>query len=152
MDSTTRLARAAAAVASAMPSATTTKRSSAKRLDQGVGADGGHDPARRLADQTVAGGVAEGVGHHADALEPDEEDGDVGAVDLGPSEGGAQVGGEEHPVRQLGELVVGGAVLELALDVGVVGDGADEADDLTVVAGRWRRGGSAPSGRSRRRR
>ena len=100
---------------------------------QGIGSDRGHDPTGRLADESIPGGVAERIGHHADPLQADEEHGDVAATDGGPPERGFEVDGEQHPVGQLGELVVGGPMLELALRVGVVGDGADEADDLTVV-------------------
>ena len=79
--------------------------------------------------------MPEGVGDHGDALQPDEQHRDGAAVDGGSPEGGVEVRREQHPVRQLGELVVGGPVLELALDVGVVGHGADEAVDLAVLPG-----------------
>ena len=110
-----------------------------------VGADGGDDAAGGLTHQAVAGGVTEGVGDHGDALEADEQHGHGGAVERGPAQGGVEVGGEQHPVRELGELVVGGAVLELALGVGVVGDGADEPEDLAVLTGH---GGQAAAHRA----
>ena len=101
--------------------------------DERVGAHGGDHTAGGLAHEAVARGVPQGVGDHGDALEADEQHGDGGAVERRPPEGGVEVGGEQHPVRELGELVVGGAVLELALGVGVVGHGADEPEDLAVL-------------------
>ena len=45
------------------------------------------------------------------------------------------MGGEQRTVREIGEVVVGGAVLELTLDIGVVGDSGDDPDHGAGLVG-----------------
>ena len=66
---------------------------------------------------------------------PTNSDSDGSLLVRSAAEGGLEVGGEQHTVRELGEVVVGGPVLELALDVGVVGDSGDHPDDRAGLVG-----------------
>ena len=98
---------------------------------------------RDLAEQHVAGVVAEAVVDVLEAVDVEEQHGDAGTVALGPGERVAEELDEQPAVRQPGEQVVVGAVREqvlgrLALDRDRRGLG-EHLHDLALARGRLAR-------------
>ncbi len=86
-----------------------------------MGAQHGADAVGDLAEQVVADVVAPGVVDQLEAVDVEEEQGDVGAVAAGPGEGLLQVVEQERPVGEAGQRVVEGPVGPRGLDPAAVG-------------------------------
>ena len=107
------------------------------RGPEAVGEPLGHAP-----EELVARGVAEGVVHRLEVVEVDEGDGDAGAVATVATMGDGHPVLEQGAVGQARERVVQAAVLQLPLELALVGDVAelaeDEADTVGVLDHRHR--------------
>src|SRR5829696_2767170 len=85
----------------------------AEAADGVVLAQAAAQPSRDLAQQPVAGAVAEAVVDHLEVVEVDEEHGQAAAVPAGPGQGVPDPVVEQGPVGQVGQAVVEVLVLEL---------------------------------------
>ena len=92
----------------------------------GVGrADRRRQPARHLDEQLVADHVAEPVVHELEAVEVEEQHGDVAVGALGARQRVREAVDEQQPVREVGEVVVQRLVRERLFGALAVGDVAD---------------------------
>ena len=107
--STIRSAARSAAAGSA-PSSTTTNSSPPSRATVSPGADSRDQPLGDRDQQQVADLVPEGVVDHLEVVQVDQRH--VDRAVAGRGQRGLQPLVEEHPVGQLGQRVVGGAVVE----------------------------------------
>ena len=87
-----------------------------------AGPDGPLQPSGRLAQQVVAGAVAEGVVHHLEPVQVQEEHPDQPVVSGRPVEGVLEAVQEEGTVGEPRQLVVEGPFLELRGDLDPLGD------------------------------
>ena len=102
--------------------------------DQVVGSQDRADALGDLAEQVVADVVAAGVVDQLEAVDVEEEEGDVGAVPTGPGQCLFEVVEELRPVGQAGERVVQGPVGPSRLDLAAVGHVPGETAELAEVA------------------
>ena len=107
-------------------------------------ADGRLEPPGQLEEELVAAGVAERVVDQLEAVEVDEEHGEVGLVLHGDHQLALELVVEERPVAEAGERVVVGEPVELrlgGLPVGDVGEGAHHHGGV-VLAGAGQEAGA----------
>ena len=83
-----------------------------------VSPDAVQQPVRDLSQQRVAGFVASLVVDHLEVVEVAEQHADPG---VGLQQRAVETVGEQHPVRQPGQGVVQGMVLELVVHLGELG-------------------------------
>ena len=99
------------------------------------GPEAGGQAVGHAAEQHVARGVTQGVVDRLEVVEVDEGDGQAGAVSTMATVGLAHPVGEQRPVGQPREGVVQAPVLELALELTLVGDVAELAEDQAHPVG-----------------
>ena len=99
------------------------------------------DPPRDLDEQLVAGVVAQAVVDHLEAVDVEEQHGDLAGAPREAEESLAEAVEEERAIRQLGQRIVERLVLESVLGVGPVhcdgGERGDPLDDRHVDGIRW---------------
>ena len=94
-----------------------------------AGAGGAADAIGDGLQQLVADGVAERVVDRLEVVEVDEQHDDRVGLGTGDAQGVVHAVEEQRPVGEPGQLVVEGAVAELALEVALLGDVAERGDD-----------------------